>query len=359
MSYLLNPSTHLIDDALTALVRCSAGRISRLDGSAEGVHAVVRSDVVVHRDAKVSIICGGGSGHEPAYASMVGAGLLDGAVCGDVFASPSATAVEQTISAVCGAAGCVVVVMNYMGDRLNFGKAVGRAKAKGLKVELIIVADDAALDTSNARGIAGTILALKAGAAKADTSAPLAEVCDTIRGIAGKVKTYGFALSACTLPGGVKRELGGMELGLGIHGEPGREVVEVEPSREVAARVVAALVESMGGGGGGGGGENMVLLVNNLGTMIPLEMTTYTADALAACEAKGLCVTHFTAGSFVTSLNMHGASLTLLPASDTELTLLLAPTACPSWVPLTTTVCDPLPLHTQQSTEQNKYRIGY
>ena len=212
--------------ALDGFLLCNP-QLTRLDGFPD-IKVVLRAD---WDHSKVSIISGGGSGHEPSHAGLVGQGMLTAAVCGNVFASPSVAAVEAAVRATTrptadGGHGCLLVVKNYTGDRLNFGLAAEICRADGFAVEVVFVADDAALDTgkiTGRRGLAGTVLVHKCAGAVAEQGKGLAEVAAVAREVAGLVQTIGLAMSTCCVPGKPKSDrLDGAstaELGLGIHGE--------------------------------------------------------------------------------------------------------------------------------------------
>ena len=225
MPQFINTKETLVTEAIEGLLRSSGGRLARLDGFPH-IKVVVRSD---WDKSRVALVSGGGSGHEPAHAGFVGQGMLTAAVCGEVFASPSVDAVLAGILAVTGEAGCLLIVKNYTGDRLNFGLAAERARALGLKVAMVTVDDDVALpDLPQARGVAGTLFVHKLAGALAEQGADLTTVTQAAeRAIAGTV-SIGMSLNTCTVPGSVREDrigAGKAELGLGIHGEAGVEQV--------------------------------------------------------------------------------------------------------------------------------------
>jgi dihydroxyacetone kinase len=229
--HFINAREAIVTEALDGLVACSGGRLARLDGYPE-IKVVLRAD----RDpSRVAVVSGGGAGHEPAHAGFVGAGLLTAAVSGEIFASPSVAAVLAGIRAVTGPAGCLLVVKNYTGDRLNFGLAAERARAEGLAVETVIVGDDIALpDLVQPRGVAGTLFVHKIAGHLAETGAALPEVAAAARAAAAAVRSLGIALAACSIPGrAFEARLGDdeAELGLGIHGEPGVERIDLPAAR--------------------------------------------------------------------------------------------------------------------------------
>ena len=189
--------------------------------------------------SKVALVSGGGSGHEPAHAGFVGRGMLTAAVCGDVFASPSLDAVLAGILAVTGEAGCLLIVKNYTGDRLNFGLAAERARAFGLKVNMVFVDDDAALPhLPQQRGLAGALFVHKIVGAMAEAGESLESLTSAAQRVISSTSTIGMSLDTCTMPGSPKDgriAVGHAELGLGIHGEPGVEQVVYNNAREAMA----------------------------------------------------------------------------------------------------------------------------
>nr|MBA3326217.1 dihydroxyacetone kinase subunit DhaK [Paracoccaceae bacterium] len=179
--HFINARESIVTEALDGLIACSGGRLARLDGYPE-IKVVLRAE---WDRSRVAVVSGGGAGHEPAHAGFVGRGMLTAAVSGEIFASPSVAAVLAGIRAVTGPAGCLLIVKNYTGDRLNFGLAAERARAEGLAVEMVIVADDVALpDLAQPRGVAGTLFVHKIAGYMAETGAPLAEVAAAARAAA-------------------------------------------------------------------------------------------------------------------------------------------------------------------------------
>ena len=302
----------------------TAPHTARLDGYPH-IRVVVRTDF---DRSKVALVSGGGSGHEPAHAGFVGAGMLTAAVCGDVFASPSVEAVLAGILAVTGkgdeGGGCLLIVKNYTGDRLNFGLAAERAKALGRAVEMVVVADDVALpDIAQPRGVAGTLFVHKIAGALAESGASLDEVARVAREVADAAKSYGVALDTCTLPGADKEARipeGQAELGLGIHGEPGVEQVPFTNATDITATVMRALADHADG--------PQVALLNDLGSTTPLELSIVTQAVLDGPVA----ITHAVGPArLMTSLDMHGFSVSCLPARSEWVEALQASTAAPGW----------------------------
>lgn len=305
MDQFINSKETLVTEALDGLLRLSSGRLARLDGYPH-IKVIVRTD---WDKSKVAIISGGGSGHEPAHAGFVGEGLLTAAVCGEVFASPSVDGVLAGILAVTGDAGCLLIVKNYTGDRLNFGLAAERARALGKHVEMVVVADDIALpDMPQPRGVAGTLLVHKIAGDLAASGADLAAVSSAARRVIENVYSIGMSLDTCTIPGAPKDEriaLGKAELGLGIHGESGVETVVFEAASAAMATVLDRLKPHIQEG------VDYVCLLNNLGGCTPLEMGVL-ADEL--CRSNLACSIKLMIGpaGLMTSLDMRGFSVSIL-----------------------------------------------
>jgi len=333
---LANNPSNLVSESLSGVI-LSNPNISKISE----VNAVVRSDINIVKDAFVSIISGGGSGHEPAHVGYVGFGMLSGAVCGNVFASPSVAAILKTIRACAGKAGVLLIVKNYTGDRLNFGMALERAKVEGIKIEMLIVHDDCALELgkgiTGGRGIAGTVFVHKIAGAAASQGLKLSEVFDIAYRASKQIKSIGVALSMCSIPGSVPSErlIGSVyEIGMGIHGEPGKEQRPFPPEgslNEIATQMICHLLESSYG-------EpfvpqsNLALMVNNLGGLSVLELYALTGRVIRILADKQLYVVRSYVGTFMSSINMAGASLSLIHVNPIILSYLDASTSCSSWV---------------------------
>ncbi|MGN8094909.1 dihydroxyacetone kinase subunit DhaK [Methylobacterium sp. 22177] len=324
MAHFIDARSTLVNDAVDGLVAASGGRLARLDGD-PGIRVVLRA---APDSGKVAVVSGGGSGHEPAHAGFVGPGLLSAAVCGDVFASPSVDAVLAGILAVTGPAGCLLVIKNYAGDRLNFGLAAERARALGHKVETVIVSDDIALpDAKQPRGVAGTLFVHKVAGHAAEAGEPLETVAALARRAAGAAKSLGIAVSTCTIPGSARSERlaeGQAELGLGIHGEPGAERIALPKASELARMMAERLARSVPGADG------LALLVNNLGSASALEMQILTRAVLATDLGRRVRLLLGPA-PLMTALDMHGASLSVLPLDDALERALSEPVPVPAW----------------------------
>lgn len=320
MAQFINAKEDLVTEAIDGLLWASGGALTRLDGYPH-IKVVFRSD---WDKSKVALISGGGSGHEPAHAGYVGKGMLTAAVCGEIFASPSVEAVLAGILAVTGDAGCLLIVKNYTGDRLNFGLAAERARALGHKVEMVVVDDDIALpDLPQPRGVAGTLFVHKIAGAMAEEGASLSEVAQVARSLIAKVVSIGMSLDTCTIPGSIKEDrigAGKAELGLGIHGEPGVEQVDFSTANAAMQTVIEKLRSHASGG-------DCIAILNNLGSTTPLEMAVLTH----ALTTSGLAKSIIGPAPLMTSLDMHGFSVSIMDATPAERNALAAPVAMPVW----------------------------
>ena len=319
MAQFINAKEDLVTEAIDGVLAASGGTLSRLDGYPH-IKVVFRSD---WDKSKVALVSGGGSGHEPAHAGFVGAGMLTAAVCGEVFASPSVEAVLAGILAVTGDAGCLLIVKNYTGDRLNFGLAAERARALGRKVEMVVVDDDIALpDLPQPRGVAGTLFVHKIAGAMAEDGADLATVTQAAKDVISKVASIGMSLDTCTIPGSSKENRigqGKAELGLGIHGEPGVQQVDFS----TAMNAMTTVVEKLRGHSSG----DTIAIVNNLGSTTPLEMSVLTH----ALTESGLVKQIIGPAPLMTSLDMHGFSVSIMDATPAEHAALAAPVPMAAW----------------------------
>ena len=309
--FFFNDRKQLVNDAIEGMVISAPhGNLVRLDID-PAIRIVARAD---WDKSRVAVISGGGSGHEPAHAGFVGKGMLTAAVCGDVFASPSVDAVLNAIVAVTGDRGCLLIVKNYTGDRLNFGLAAEKAKRYGLKVEMVIVADDIALpDNKQPRGIAGTALVHKIAGYAAEQGKSLSEVRDIARQASESVWSLGLAMETCNLPGSSDEDdriqRGQVELGLGIHGEPGASTVDSHNSQKLIETLVAPLKAQAGD-------DRVAVLINNLGGVSALEMALLTKE-LAHSALKDQFAYLIGPAPLVSSLDMKGFSLSLLRLNET------------------------------------------
>ncbi len=332
MRTFFNDRADIVTEAIDGLIATSGGKLVRF---ARDSHArvVLRAD---WDKKQVAIVSGGGSGHEPAHAGLVGKGLLTAAVCGDVFASPSVDAVLAAIVAVTGPAGCLLVVKNYTGDRLNFGLAAERAKALGLKVEMVIVADDVALpDARQPRGVAGTVFIHRIAGYMSEAGATLAAIAEAAEAAKSEIFSFGAARDTCTVPGNPKHERIGadqVEIGLGIHGEAGVELTSVKTSRGLVQRLAHALQAKTKPG------TRYAALFNDLGGLSGIECAVLVNDLLQTPLAAQIGLIAGPA-QVMTALDMPGFSISMLELTPEREAILAAPVeaaAFPAFRPVAT-----------------------
>ena len=305
--------------------------VEQVEKQLEGHNVVVRAK---KKEGKVALISGGGSGHEPAHGGYVGEGMLDCAVAGAVFTSPTPDAIYEGIKAVDGGAGVLMIVKNYTGDVMNFEMAAEMAQMEGIEVKQVVVCDDVAvkdsLYTIGRRGVAGTVFVHKIAGALAERGASLEEVQAAAQKVIDNVRTMGAAIRPCTVPAAGKPgfELGEdeMEIGIGIHGEPGthREILKS------ANVIVDELLEQILGDLDYEGKEAAVM-VNGSGATPLMELfilNNHIADVLAQ---KGIRVYRTFVGEYMTSLEMEGFSISLLRLDEELKELLDAPADTPAW----------------------------
>jgi phosphoenolpyruvate---glycerone phosphotransferase subunit DhaK len=283
---------------------------------------------------KVGLVSGGGSGHEPLHAGFVGPGMLDAAVPGAVFTSPTPDQIAPALQAADSGAGVLAIVKNYTGDVLNFETAVELVEAEGTRVASVLVDDDVAVEdslyTAGRRGVAGTVCVEKVAGAAAERGDDLDAVAAVARRVVENVRSMGVALNACTVPhvGRPSFDLGDdeIEVGIGIHGEPGRHRVPVAPADEVTRMLLDPVADDLGLAGG----EDVLLFVNGMGGTPLSELYVVYRRARRLLEERGVRVTRSLVGNYVTSLEMQGASVTVLRLDDELTTLWDAPVRTPA-----------------------------
>lgn len=295
-------------------------------------HKVVKKKVI-DRD-KVTLISGGGSGHEPAHAGFVGTGMLDAAVCGDIFASPSQIQVYNALKMTASKKGTLMIVKNYSGDCMNFNNAGALAKEDGIQVDAVYVNDDIAvkdsLYTVGRRGVAGTVFVHKIAGAAAEQGKSLAEVKAVAEKVIANIRSFGFALTSCTVPaaGSPTFEIGEdeMEFGVGIHGEPGRKREKLISADALAARIVPDIAADLGLKAG----EEIALLINGFGGSPLQELYLFNNSVTNELEKAGVKIYKTLVGSYMTSIDMAGASVTFLRLDDELKAYLDYPVATPA-----------------------------
>ena len=288
---------------------------------------IVRADAPVK--GKVGVISGGGSGHEPMHGGYVGMGMLDAACPGAVFTSPTPDQMLEATKAVDGGAGVLHIVKNYTGDVMNFEMAADLAKAEGIDVEAVVVNDDVAvkdsLYTAGRRGVGLTVLIEKIVGAAAEEGRSLQEVAELARKINGQGRSMGMALTSCTVPHAGKPTFDlpedEMEIGIGIHGEPGRTRMKIKPADEVTEILMKPIIEDIPYEEG----DEVLLFVNSMGGTPLIELYILYRKAIEILEAKGIKVVRNLIGPYITSLEMAGCSFTLLKMDEDLIKLWDAP----------------------------------
>ena len=299
----------------------------------EAAHPDVRVDhanrIVYRRDApkagKVGLVSGGGSGHEPLHGGFVGLGMLDAACAGEIFTSPTPDQMLEATKAVDSGAGVLHIVKNYTGDVMNFEMAAELCRSEGIDVESVLVDDDVAVQdslyTAGRRGVGTTVLMEKIGGGAAEERRALKEVADICRKVNDNGRSMGMALTSCTVPAAGKPtfDLGDdeMEIGIGIHGEPGRERMKVRPVREIVELMATPIVEDLPFVSG----DRVLAFVNGMGGTPLIELYIVFNELAEFLEERGITISRKLIGSYITSLEMQGCSITLVKLDD-ELTAL-------------------------------------
>lgn len=327
MKKFINSPLDVVEEMLEGLLVLQPGSV-RLAGH----KVMIRADAEQVRDRFVAVISGGGSGHEPAHAGYIGAGMLSAAVAGEVFTSPSSDAVFAAIMAVAGKPGALLVVKNYTGDRLNFGVAAEMARAEGIPVEMVIVDDDVALkgtaSPAGARGLAGTVFIHKLAGAAAAEGKSLTEVTAIANAAIQSLATMGVSFSAGTAPAVGKPSFvldeDQMELGLGIHGEPGVKRATLQPADQLTDTLLGEILKYTCG-------TRLAVMVNNLGATTPMELAIVARRIVPVLQGRGFTVERIYAGTFLSSLDMAGISISVMGVDDDSLRRLDAETTAPAW----------------------------
>jgi len=320
---LVNNPDHAVVEMVEGIVMEKPEKIKKLDD----FNVVVRKDAPLE---KVALVSGGGSGHEPSHAGYVGEGMLDAAVAGDVFTSPTPDAVFEAIKAVDGGKGVLLIVKNYTGDIMNFEMAADMAEAEEIEVDHVVVNDDVAVEdslyTTGRRGVAGTVFVHKIAGAKAAAGGELSEVKSAAEKVIANVRTKGMALYPCRVPSAdestFKLDEDEMELGIGIHGEPGTERTKVKKADEVVDDLLGSVLSDISFENG----DEVALMVNGMGGTPLMELYIANRHAHQILEDKGIKVYKNFVGEFMTSLEMAGMSITLLKLDKELKELLDAPT---------------------------------
>jgi phosphoenolpyruvate---glycerone phosphotransferase subunit DhaK len=316
MKKLINSTDTVVTDALAGMAAAHPSLAVDLD-----LKIITRADSP--HTGKVGLVSGGGSGHEPLHGGYVGYGMLDAACAGEVFTSPVPDQMLAATKAVNGGAGVLHIVKNYTGDVLNFQMAAELADDEGIEVVSVVTNDDVAVQdslyTAGRRGVGATVFVEKIAGARAEEGASLAEVADVARAVNDRSRSLGVALTSCTVPAAGKPtfELGEseIEMGIGIHGEPGRERVQMATARELAGTVLDAIHDDMPLF------DDLLVMVNGMGGTPLLELYILFNEVQKILEDRGARVTRNLVGNYITSLEMQGFSVTVCRLTD-ELTRL-------------------------------------
>jgi dihydroxyacetone kinase-like protein len=329
MKKLINGVDNIVDEMLNGMVKAHPEYVERVPGT----------DVVARTGAKktdkVALISGGGSGHEPAHGGFVGRGMLDAAVAGAVFTSPTPDQVYEAIHAVDAGKGVLLIIKNYTGDVMNFEMAADMARDEDIEVDQVIVADDVAVEnstwTTGRRGIAGTIFVHKIAGAAAEEGRSLADVKAVAEKVIANVRSMGMAVAPCTVPAvgrpSFELEEDEVEIGIGIHGEPGTHREKISDANATADTLLDKILAE----GIYGEGDEVAVMINGMGGTPLMELyliNDHVADVLAG---KGIKVAKTLVGNFMTSLDMEGFSITLLKLDEELKALLNAPADTPAF----------------------------
>jgi len=290
-------------------------------------NVIIRADAPIQ--GKVGLVSGGGSGHEPMHGGFVGQGMLDAACPGEVFTSPTPDQMLDATKAVDGGAGVLHIVKNYTGDVMNFDMAAELAGGESIQVEAVVIDDDVAVQdslyTAGRRGVGATVLAEKICGAAAEAGRNLSEVAGLCRKVNANARSMGMALTSCIVPAAGKPtfELGDdeIEIGIGIHGEPGRERIKIEPSAKIVERLATPIVEDLPFEQG----DQVLAFVNGMGGTPLIELYVVYNDLRKFLDGRGITISRNLIGPYITSLEMAGCSITLLKLDDELIELWDAP----------------------------------
>lgn len=319
MKKIINDPENVLEEMLEGMLKANPNTLKRLEGT----------DVIVNINSpikdKVALVSGGGSGHEPAHAGFVGEGMLDGAVCGSVFTSPTPDQIFEAIKAVDSGKGTLLIVKNYTGDVMNFEMAKDLADMEGINVDYVVVNDDVAVEdstyTAGRRGIAGTIFVHKIAGAKAAKGAELNEVKAIAEKVIKNTRSMGMALSPCIVPAVGKPNFSldedEMEIGIGIHGEPGVSREKIKTANEIVSELLDNILKDIDYSN-----SEVAVMVNGMGSTPLMELYIANNSVYDILKNKGIKVYRTFVGEYMTSLEMAGFSITLLKL-DNELKELL------------------------------------
>lgn len=312
MKKIINDPNLVVEDSMQGMCKAFKDKIIQVGES----RVIGRKDVNHH---KVNIISGGGSGHEPAHAGYVGKGMLDAAVCGDVFTSPTPDQILEALKYVNSDKGILMIIKNYTGDIMNFDMAKDMAEMEDIEVESVVVNDDVAVEdslyTTGRRGIAGTVLVEKVAGAKAARGANLDEVKSVAQKAIDNVRSMGVALTSCTVPSSGKPnfEIGEdeIELGIGIHGEPGIKRIKISDAKTITQTILDHILKDIDYSN-----SEVALMINGLGGTPISELFIVANEAIEYLENKNIRVVKNYVGDYMTSLEMAGMSISLMRLDD-------------------------------------------
>jgi len=323
----INDAALVEEQMILGMVKAYPGHLRKLDCG----NVVVRAE---KKDGKVALISGGGSGHEPAHGGFVGTGMLDAAVAGAVFTSPTPDQIYEGIKAIATDAGVLMVVKNYTGDVMNFEMAAEMAQMEGLTVDFVVTNDDVAvkdsLYTVGRRGVAGTVLVHKIAGALAEQGASLAEVKAVAEKVIAQVRTMGAAIEPCTVPAagnpGFELAEDEMEVGIGIHGEPGTHREPLKTADEITDMLLEQILADIDYSG-----SEVAVMVNGAGATPLMELFIINNRIADVLKEKGITVYKTFVGEYMTSIEMQGFSISLLRLDEELKGLLDAPADTPAW----------------------------
>ena len=313
MKKIINDPENILDEMIDGLVKASNNNLRRIKGT----------DVVVNINSpfenKVAIVSGGGSGHEPSHAGFVGNGMLDAAVCGSVFTSPTPDQIFEAIKAVDSGKGTLLIIKNYTGDVMNFEMAKDLADMEGINIDYVVVNDDVAVEdstyTAGRRGVAGTVFVHKIAGAKAINGGSLVEVKNVANRVIDNVRSMGMAISPCTVPAIGKSnfilEDNEMEIGTGIHGEPGVRREEMKTANEITDELLNHILEDLDYSD-----SEVAVMVNGMGSTPLMELYIVNNRVHDVLKEKNIKIYKTFVGEYMTSLEMAGFSITLLKLDD-------------------------------------------
>lgn len=318
MKKIINKPENVVNEMLEGLVKSGKEYIKRL----EGYNVIVRAE----KDDKVALVSGGGSGHEPSHAGYVGYGMLDAAVAGEVFTSPTPDQILEAIKAVDSKKGVLLIIKNYSGDIMNFDMAAEMAEMEGIEVQKVVVNDDVAVEnstyTTGRRGVAGTVFVHKIAGAAAQSGMEISKVKEIANRVIANVRTMGMSLGPCTVPAlgkpSFSLEENEIEMGLGIHGEPGTHKEELRSADELSEYMVGKILEDIEISKD----EEVAVMINGLGATPLMELYIVNRKVNELLASKGIIIDKTYVGNYMTSIEMPGFSITILKL-DNEVKSLL------------------------------------